>query len=193
MSRHKCMEVTMGRKRATLTKDDWIRAAMELLRTRGIEGVRVLTLAQKLRVSRGSFYWHFENRQDLLDSMLDWWDREMTDPVIKLANATRGGAEKRLLVAGESILRDGYADYELAVRSWADGDKQAARVLRRVLNKRLNYISSLFREVGFSPSEAEARGHLLAIYLMSEGTIHLDESLERRLQLLRRQIRSLTR
>ena len=183
----------MGRKKATLTKDDWLRAAMELLRTRGIDGVRVLTLAQKLRVSRGSFYWHFENRQDLLDSMLEWWDREMTDPVIELAGATRGSAQKRLLAAGESILREGYNEYDVAVRSWADGDKKAARVLRRVLNKRLNYISSLFRDAGFAPSEAEARGHLLAIYLMSEKAIHIDESLERRLQLLRRQVRSLTK
>ena len=44
-----------------LTKDDWLNAAMELLRTDGVGGVRVLTLAQKLRVSRGSFYWHFED------------------------------------------------------------------------------------------------------------------------------------
>jgi AcrR family transcriptional regulator len=176
----------------TLTKDSWIRAAMDLLRTRGVGGVRVLPLARKMRVSRGSFYWHFEKRQDLLDAMLDWWDREMTDVVIDRANAARGSAKKRLLLAAEDIVANGLTRYDPAIRSWAQGDKKAAKALRRVIRKRLDYISGLFEEAGFSPAEARARGDLLAIYLMSEAAIHIEESLETRLRLVRRQVRSLT-
>jgi len=79
------------------------------------------------------------------------------------------------------------------VRSWAEGDERAAATLRRVQHKRLGYVTGLFREAGFSPGEATARGHLLAVYLMSESAIHLDETLETRLRLLRRQVRSLTK
>jgi hypothetical protein len=68
-----------------------------------------------------------------------------------------------------------------------------AGLLRRVQQKRLGYVTGLFREAGFSAREATARGHLLAVYLMSEEAVHMDESLETRLRLLRRQIRSLTR
>ena len=85
----------------SLTKDDWLNAAMELLRSRGIGGVRVLTLAQNLRVSRGSFYWHFEDHDDLLRCMLDWWDRQMTDSVIQVANESRGSPRKRLMALAE--------------------------------------------------------------------------------------------
>jgi AcrR family transcriptional regulator len=92
----------------SLTKGDWLRAAMELPRTRGIGGVHVLTLAKKMGVSRGSFYWHFEDAQDLRDSMLDWWDRAMTDTIIEQTGSARGSAEKRLIFAAELILRDGY-------------------------------------------------------------------------------------
>ncbi len=180
-------------KKKSLTKDDWLRAGMGLLRTRGVGGVRVLTLAKNLRVSRGSFYWHFEDRQDLLDSMLDWWDRELTDAVIEHANAVRGGAEKRLLLAAEGIVANGLSRYDPAIRSWAEGDKKAAKVLRRVIRKRVDYISGLFEEAGFPPGEARGRGDLLAVYLMSEAAIHIDESLETRLRLLRRQVRLLTR
>ena len=176
----------------SLTKDDWLRAAMELLRTRGIGGVRVLTLAKRMRVSRGSFYWHFENQQDLLDSMLDWWDRQMTDTIIEQTGSVRGSAEKRLFFAAELILRDGYSRYDSAIRSWAAGDKKAARVMRRVIKKRLDYIFRLFREAGFPPAEARARGDLLAVYLMSEEVILIDKSLKDRLRLVRRQVRSLT-
>ena len=174
-----------------LTKDDWLNAAMELLRTDGVGGVRVLTLAQKLRVSRVSFYWHFEDRQDLLTSMLDWWDRRMTDTVIELGEGGRASPERRLLAAAEHILRADLTRYDAAVRSWALGDNKAKNALRRVNRKRLHYVSALFEEAGFAPAEARARGDLLAIYLMSEGAIHMDETLDSRLRLVRRQVRSL--
>jgi AcrR family transcriptional regulator len=179
-------------KKRSLTKDDWVRAAMELLRTRGIGGVRVLPLAKQLRVSRGSFYWHFESHSDLLDSMLDWWDREMTDVVIDHANAARGSAKKRLLLAVGDIVGNDLSRYDSAIRSWAQGDKKAMKALRRVIRKRLDYISGVFEEAGFPLREARARGDLLAVYLMSEAAIHIEESLETRLRLVRRQVRFLT-
>jgi AcrR family transcriptional regulator len=175
-----------------LTKDDWLRAAMEMLRTRGIGGVRVLPLAKNLRVSRGSFYWHFENLQDLKDSMLDWWDREMTDSVIEHANSVRASAQARLIAVGEDVLTTHRNRYDLAVRSWAQGDKKAKRVVGRVLRKRLEYVTSLFREAGFAPTEARARGELMAVYIMmSEEAGFSDMSEAERLRVLRRQVRSL--
>ena len=176
----------------TLTKDDWLRAAMERLRTRGIGGVRVLPLAKELGVSRGSFYWHFEDRDDLLRSMLDWWDREMTDSVIQLADQHRGSPKERLMAVAEDVVRSQRNRYEAAIRTWAEGDKRAAKTLRRVVHKRLDYITGLFREAGFSPADARARGDLLAVYVMSEDSILAGETVETRLRLLRRQIRLLT-
>lgn len=176
----------------SLTKDDWLRAGMEMLRMRGIGGVRVLPLAKELRVSRGSFYWHFENLQDLHASMLAWWDREMTDSVIEYSNAARGGAQERLIAVGENVLKGDRNRYDLAVRSWSQGDKKAKKLVRRVLRKRLEYVTSLFREAGFSPAEARARGELMAVYIMmSEEADFSDKSEAQRLRLLKRQVRSL--
>ena len=176
----------------TLTRDDWLEAAMELLRTRGIGGVRVLPLAKELGVSRGSFYWHFEDRDDLLRSMLDWWDREMTDSVIRFATQGRGSVPKRLMATAEDVVRSRRNRYDAAIRTWAEGDKTAAKTLKRVLNKRLDYVTGLFEEAGFSPAEARARGDLLAVYIMSEDSILANETVATRLRLLRRQIRLLT-
>ncbi len=164
---------------------------MELLRIRGIGGVRVLTLAKTLRVSRGSFYWHFHDRQDLLDSMLEWWDREMTDSVIRDVAAARDNPGKRLLAAAENILEGDLTRYDAAIRTWAEADKKTAKVLKRVIRKRLDFIVGEFRDLGFPPAEARARGDLLAVYLMSESTILVAETLEERLRLMRRQVRTL--
>ena len=182
----------MGTRR-TLTKDDWLERAMQVLRTQGIGGVRVLSLARSLDVTRGSFYWHFRDRQDLLDQMLDWWDREMTDTVIRHTDRVRGEGQKRILAFVEFILREDKARYDAAMRSWASGDRKAAAVLRRVMQKRLEYVSTLFRDAGCSPREATARGSLVAVYLMGEAAIHTGDSLETRLRLLRRQVRTLTK
>lgn len=178
--------------RRTLTKDDWLNRAMEILRTQGIGGIRVLSLARSLHVTRGSFHWHFRDRQDLLDHMLDWWDRKMTDTVIDRTERVKGDGDKRILLLAEMILREDLNRFDIAMRSWAEGDRKVAAVVRRVMQKRLEYVSGQFRDAGFSQHEATARGHLLAIYLMSEGVIHVGVSLEKRLRLLRRQVKTLT-
>jgi AcrR family transcriptional regulator len=166
---------------------------MEVLQTQGVGGVRVLTLATSLGASRGSFYWHFRDRQDLLDHMLDWWDREMTDSVIQFSGQFKGDARSRIQAVAEFILRRDLNRYDAAMRSWASGDRKVLAVFRRVLKKRLEYVTHMFRESGFPPEEATARGHLLAVYLMSEGAIHSGESKKTRLRLLRCQVRVLTK
>ena len=178
--------------RRTLSQDDWLEKALSVLLTDGVGGVRVLRLAKALGVTRGSFYWHFRNRQDLLDHLLDYWDREFTDPVIRHVEKAKRRGRKRILALAEFILRMNATRYDMAIRNWADGDRKAAKGVRRVMRKRLDYVTGLFREAGFSPADARARGHLLAIYLMSEGAIHDGESFQMRLKLLRRQVRTLT-
>jgi len=96
------------------------------------------------------------------------------------------------MAVAEDVVRSRRNRYETAIRTWAEADKRASKTLRRVVHKRLDYITSLFREAGFSPAEARARGDLLAVYIMSEDSILADETVETRLRLLRRQIRLLT-
>jgi AcrR family transcriptional regulator len=180
--------------RQFLTKGDWVKRAMEVLRIQGVGGVRVLSLARSLDVTRGSFYWHFRDRRDLLNHMLDWWDREMTDVVIRHIDRLKGTdpGRQRILALAEFILRKDLNRYDTAVRSWAEGDRKAAAAFGRVMKKRLGYVASLFRDAGFSAGEAAARGHLLAIYLMGENAVRTGASVQTRLRFLRREVRILT-
>ena len=72
-------------RRNSLGQDDWLNAALESLNEKGIDAVKVLPLSHKLGVTRGSFYWHFKDREDLLRQMLEYWERELTDVVIVAA------------------------------------------------------------------------------------------------------------
>jgi len=116
----------------------------------------------------------------------------MTDSVIQDANESRGSPKKRLMGVAEEVVRFRLNRYDAAIRTWAEDDPRAAKTLRRVVNKRLEYITGLFREAGFTPAEARARGDLLAVYIMGEDSILAHETTETRLRLLRRQVRLLT-
>ena len=63
----------------TLHRDQWLKQALDVLFSSGISSVKVETLARELDVTKGSFYWHFENRDELLHHMVDWWrDNQIT-------------------------------------------------------------------------------------------------------------------
>ena len=68
-----------------LGREDWIHGALELLSTAGVEQVKIVPLAKRLGVTSGSFYWHFANRGQLYDALLEYWEQEMTDKAIEQA------------------------------------------------------------------------------------------------------------
>jgi hypothetical protein len=112
--------------------------------------------------------------------------------VIQHIDQLEGTGGKRILALAELILRKDLNRYDSAVRSWAEGDREAAAAFGRVMNKRLGYVAGLFREAGFSPRDAADRGHLLAIYLMGERAVRTGASLQTRLRFLRREVLVLT-
>lgn len=70
-----------------VTRADWLNVAMDVLITDGVEQVKVLALAERMGVSRSSFYWYFKSRQDLLDALLTSWEQTNTIGMIGQAEA----------------------------------------------------------------------------------------------------------
>ena len=169
-----------------LTRDDWLAGALELLEESGVEGIKVLPLSKRLGASRGSFYWHFRDRADLVASVLDYWDRWSTDSVIALLGQASGrDPTERIWLLMESVISDRLNARDLAVRAWALYDTEAERVVARVDRKRLATIRGLFQEAGFSSRECDARARLLATYLIGAGIVFMDDSPSRRKSLAR--------
>ena len=78
-----------------LTRDDWLKAALRLCEL-GIESVKVAPLAADMDVTTESFYWHFKNRRALLEALLEYWEREMTDVAIDVAKPYAGSPADRI-------------------------------------------------------------------------------------------------
>ncbi|MCX5012255.1 TetR/AcrR family transcriptional regulator [Streptomyces sp. NBC_00555] len=140
----------------------WIEEGLRALASGGPESVRIESLAQALGVSKGGFYGYFGNRGALLTEMLDTWEREVTEAVIEQVESGGGEARARLerlfaiASSGSGGPMTGVAA-ELAIRDWARRDEDVAQRLRRVDNRRMDYLRSLFGEICTDADEVEVR------------------------------------
>ncbi|MHC4579178.1 MAG: TetR/AcrR family transcriptional regulator [Planctomycetota bacterium] len=166
---------------ARLGRNDWLAQALETLRREGVAGVRVERLARSLGVTKGSFYWHFEDRQDLLDRMLDYWAEELTTRVLEEIDRIRGTPEERLLALMKLVTLTERGRYDVAFRAWASIDRRAARTVRQVDERRLDGVRKLFAELGFCGRELEMRTRLFLCYQVGEaGLLAREGRAERR-------------
>jgi len=137
----------------------------------GIEKVKVAPLATKLGVTTGSFYWHFKNRGELLDCLLEYWEQEKTDTAITRTRQIKGSPVDQIHFLLTDITGRNLPGYDLAIWAWAQWDSKAQAVFTRVVQKRLSFVASLFREAGFSAVQAEVRARMMVVYLMGEATL----------------------
>ena len=163
-----------------LNQNDWLKAALKILRESGIDSVKIVPLAKSLGVTSGSFYWHFADRPALYDALLDYWEKEMTDKAIEAAKAYKGSPEDRIWNLMEQVMDTGMAKYDLAVWHWAQANDKAREVFSRTIEKRFGFAAWMFEQVGFDASQAEVRGRMMVVYMMGEATLLPGESSERK-------------
>ena len=145
----------------------WIEEALQALAAGGPDAVRIEPLAKSLGVTRGGFYWHFEDRGALLSEMLDTWERAATDEVIERVERQGGDARAKLRRAGALTFSDGLLPIDLAVRAWSRHDPAVAERLRRVDNRRMGYLRELFGT--FCSGEAEIEAHSMLAFSLLIG------------------------
>jgi AcrR family transcriptional regulator len=136
----------------------WIEQGLRALGIGGPDAVRVEALAQALGVTKGGFYWHFDDRSALLAEMLDTWERVVSDDVIAIVEADGGSARDKLrrLFAIAVSMQD-MISIELAIREWSRRDASVAARLRGLDNRRMDYMRALFGELSHDESDVEAR------------------------------------
>lgn len=137
----------------------WIEQAMAALAEGGPDAVRIEVLARGLEVTKGGFYGHFADRQALLDEVLDLWEQSSVDEVITRIEAEGGDGRtrlRRLFTIAATDVRDLHRT-DLAVRQWARHDRDVAGRLRRVDNRRMAYLRTLFATFCAGEVEVEAR------------------------------------
>jgi len=132
-------------------------AAFDILRDGGVEAVKVDHLTRALGVTKGSFYWHFSKRADLLDAVLAQWANDQIEVYTALANAASDDPRERLLELNKIFRQNKSMATARALRDWARSDQDAAAAVTTADNKMYQYLVHAFSDLGFHGADAELR------------------------------------
>jgi AcrR family transcriptional regulator len=171
----------------------WIDEGLRALGAGGPDAVRIESLARALGVSKGGFYGYFDNRDALLEEMLDSWERDVTDEVIERVERVGGDARARLERLFEIASSDEKPTTdmttELAVCDWARRDPAVAERLRRVDSRRMDYLRSLFGALFPDKDEVEARCMLVVSLYIGNHFIFADHGARSRADVMEMTLR----
>ena len=175
-------------------RTSWIDEGLRALAAGGPDAVRIEALARALGVTKGGFYWHFDDRRALLEEMLDTWERVSVDEVIERVEGGGGDARaklRRLFALASSGEGPDLLRIDLAVRDWSRRDKTVATRLRRVDNRRMDYMRSLFGAFCPDEDDVEARCMLVMSLFIGSPLIAADHDARSRADVLELALRRL--
>lgn len=175
----------MSIKPSRYSRDEFLARSLDVLSQDGESKLRIDRLVDQLGVTKGSFYWHFENRADFVRSLADYWARSSTQVVIDDLKTMAGSPEDRLFSLMKRIGRQDLAGHDLAMRAWASHEPEVAPFVKRVDRLRLTFVRSLFKEMGFEGDELETRTRIFVTAISLERGILVREAKSKRLGSLR--------
>jgi AcrR family transcriptional regulator len=170
----------------------WIQEGLRALGVGGLDAVRIEALAQALGVSKGGFYWQFGDRNTLLEEMLDTWERVVTDEVINYVENGGGDARTKLRrLFAIAVSTYDMINIEVAIRDWARRDTVVAHRLKRVDDRRMQYMRSLFSVLSDDPDDVEARCLLAFSLFIGNHFIAADHGARSREEVMRSAVEKL--
>ncbi len=169
-----------------VTRTDWLNVAMDALVSDGVEQVKVLSLGERLGVSRSSFYWYFKSRQDLLDALLDHWQGTNTAAMVAQANAPAETITEAVCNVFRCVIDDELFNTALdfAIREWARRSGAVRRVLDQSDAARLDALKDMFARFGYPEREALTRARVLYYMQIGYNFADLHEPMADRLALV---------
>lgn len=164
-----------------LTRADWLQNGLNMLIETGVDSVKITRLADNLGVTRGSFYWHFQDRDELLDAMLGVWKQLNTDSIVA-AVQQNDTLQDRVLALFELWLNPDSFDPRLdfAVRDWARGDAKLQGIISQADHRRLEVLIEMFVQHGCSESTAIIRARNLYFTQMGYYALNVRETVQDR-------------
>lgn len=145
----------------SLGRTDWVNAAREALIKGGVHAVKIDLIANRLKITRGSFYWHFQNRAEVLSALIELWESQNTKPFEEIAHRSDLGASEKFLAMALMWLEEKFDwQFESAMRDWARSSRAVAKKLAAIDDFRTNLFEEVFGEMGHSPFEAKVRARV---------------------------------
>ena len=154
----------------TLTASDWAEAALQLIAEKGLRALTVSALAARLGVTKGSFYWHFKGRSELLAAALARWEQRATTEAVRGLDAVTDH-RRRLELMLDAASQPPRSRSLYAALAEAGDDPVVRRVLNRVASARIAYLELCYRNLGWPPQLAAS--HAVLAYAAYRGLLQL--------------------
>lgn len=165
------------------SREGWLEAAYATLIREGVDAVKILPLAEALRLSRTSFYWFFKDRAELLSALADMWEARTTTPLVRATTEFAETETEAMLNVIACFLRADTFDarLEFAMRGWGLKDADILARITEADARRLTALTRMLERWGHDPLDADVRAR--TIYLVQIGYIAMqsDETLDTRL------------
>ena len=175
-----------------VSKAEWFEAGLRALSEGGGAALTIEGLSRSLGIAKAGFYWHFKNRDDLKQQLLNNWVAETTAVVTADAKLLALDPKARLVRTAEMVVDQDLARYDLAFRQWALVDALTAQAVGKVDRMRLDFVRSAFAELGFTGDDLELRTLLFVCYELG-AAMFSELSRERRRALITKRVALLTR
>lgn len=160
-----------------LAKEDWLETGLRILGQTGPGGIRIEKVCQAMKVTKGSFYWHFQDRQDLLDCLFAHWRARETTGLIDFVEGSYDAPADRIRHVVEFVTLGDYdVATEVAMRQWGQSEARVHDALKEVDDERLTFFARQFTALGFSPDEARLRAITVYSLTLSCGYMLTGES-----------------
>lgn len=154
----------IGHPTGRVSKRQWLSTALDVLASKGVEGVRVAELARTLRISKSGFYWHFRDRDELLEELKTYWVDEHSQQIISEVLDQNDPLHNRLLKLVSLLRTKQSGKYDLAFTSWAKRDPLVHELLDKTRDMRIEFVKRLLSKDIRPGDELEARARLFVVY-----------------------------
>jgi len=181
------------KKKTKLKPEDWIKGGFRALSSGGAQAIRIEAIAREMKVSKGSFYWHFKDVAALKRAMLEHWAKLATFDIITDLSGSNITPKEQLETIIKISAGEGAADYgglkvEGAIRNWAQHDKMAAKVFKKVEKARLQFLEDVFANADKKNSAQNARifyaGLIGFEHLAVQGLANMEADMNKLLEVL---------
>ena len=171
-----------GQDRKQLQRFDWLLQALETFVSEGIDAVRITRLADDLGVSRGSFYWHFENRNDLIETLVSYWKDKNTDAIVRSV-AGAASLAQGIFRFFETCIDTAAFDprLDLAIREWSRRSPKIRRLIDREDAARIATLQTFYARFEYPMPDALIRARVLYYSQIGFYALEIGESLATRL------------
>jgi AcrR family transcriptional regulator len=154
---------------ATTTKRKWLEEGLTLLAESGAGALTIEMLTSRLRVTKGSFYHHFQHFQDYKEHLLSFYEDERTLQVIENAEHQEVPLDRFELIIQATLYHP--SQLEVSLRAWALQDRFVQSYQQRIDQRRLAYLADLAFQICHDRERAHRISQLF--YSIFVGSQHI--------------------